>query len=148
MASDKTIGAMDDSFNTFSFQTGGGKPIPRAMFMDLATNNYSRGHNTIIKEIVDLALERIIDYVKKSELVFTIFSAPEVSTAVVEPCNSVLTAHTTLEHTICAFMVDNEIIMNNIELETLMTKEGISCYYDYTYNDLYMLPATTSACQD
>jgi len=34
----------------------------------------------------------------------------KVATAVVEPYNSVLTAHTTLEHSDCAFMVDNEAI--------------------------------------
>jgi tubulin alpha len=36
----------------------------------------------------------------------------EVSTAVVEPYNSILTTHTTLEHTDCAFMVDNEAIFD------------------------------------
>lgn len=34
----------------------------------------------------------------------------QVSTAVVEPYNSILTTHTTLEHSDCAFMVDNEAI--------------------------------------
>ena len=34
----------------------------------------------------------------------------QVSTAVVEPYNSVLTTHTTQEHSDCAFMVDNEAI--------------------------------------
>ena len=38
------------------------------------------------------------------------FPAPQVSTAVVEPYNSVLTTHTTLDHTDCSFMVDNEAI--------------------------------------
>ena len=33
-----------------------------------------------------------------------------MSTAVVEPYNAVLTTHTTLEHSDCAFMVDNEAI--------------------------------------
>ena len=36
--------------------------------------------------------------------------APRVATAVVEPYNSILTTHTTLEHSDCAFMVDNEAI--------------------------------------
>ena len=35
-----------------------------------------------------------------------------VSTAVVEPYNSILTTHTTLEHSDCAFMVDNEAIFD------------------------------------
>ena len=34
----------------------------------------------------------------------------KVATAVVEPYNSTLCAHTTLEHSDCAFMVDNEAI--------------------------------------
>ncbi len=34
----------------------------------------------------------------------------KVATAVVEPYNSILTTHTTLEHSDCAFMVDNEAI--------------------------------------
>jgi hypothetical protein len=34
----------------------------------------------------------------------------QVATAVVEPYNSILTTHTTLEHSDCAFMVDNEAI--------------------------------------
>merc|ERR1712244_30449 len=44
------------------------------------------------------------------KLEFAIYPAPQVSTAVVEPYNSILTTHTTLEHSDCAFMVDNEAI--------------------------------------
>ena len=36
----------------------------------------------------------------------------KVSTAVVEPYNSILTTHTTLEHADCNFMVDNEAIFD------------------------------------
>ena len=43
-------------------------------------------------------MERLsVDYGKKSKLEFSIYPAPQVSTAVVEPYNSVLTTHTTLE---------------------------------------------------
>ena len=52
------------------------------------------------------------DYGKKSKLEFAVYPAPQVATAVVEPYNSVLTTHTTLEHTDCAFMVDNEAIFD------------------------------------
>ena len=45
---------------------------------------------------------------KKSKLEFAIYPAPQVSTSVVEPYNTVLTTHTTLEHSDCCFMVDNE----------------------------------------
>lgn len=56
-----------------------------------------------------LLLERLsVDYGKKCKLEFAVYPAPQVATAVVEPYNAVLTTHTTLEHTDCAFMVDNE----------------------------------------
>uniref|UniRef100_A0A915A3S6 Tubulin alpha chain n=1 Tax=Parascaris univalens TaxID=6257 RepID=A0A915A3S6_PARUN len=62
-----------------------------------------------------------VDYGKKSKLQFSIYPAPQVSTAVVEPYNSVLTTHTTLEHSDCAFMVDNEAIYDicrrNLDVE-------------------------------
>jgi len=58
-----------------------------------------------------LLMERLtVDYGKKAKLQFAVYPAPQVSTAVVEPYNSVLTTHTTLEHCDCAFMVDNEAI--------------------------------------
>ena len=84
MPSDKTCGVEDDAFNTFFSETGAGKHVPRAVMLDLeptvidevrtgtyrqlfhpeqlisgkedAANNYARGHYTIGKEIVDLAL--------------------------------------------------------------------------------------------
>uniref|UniRef100_A0A8C1KNK0 Tubulin alpha chain n=2 Tax=Bilateria TaxID=33213 RepID=A0A8C1KNK0_CYPCA len=185
MPSDKTIGGGDDSFNTFFSETGAGKHVPRAIFVDLeptvidevrtgtyrqlfhpeqlitgkedAANNYARGHYTIGKEIIDLVLDRTrkladqctglqgflifhsfgggtgsgftsllmerlsVDYGKKSKLEFAIYPAPQVSTAVVEPYNSILTTHTTLEHSDCAFMVDNEAIYDicrkNLDIE-------------------------------
>merc|ERR1712089_76847 len=123
MPSDKAVGSGDDSFNTFFSETGNGKHVPRAVFLDLeptvideirtgvyrqlfhpeqmvsgkedAANNYARGHYTIGKE---------------SKLEFAVYPAPQVATAVVEPYNSILTTHTTLEHSDCAFMVDNEAI--------------------------------------
>lgn len=67
-------------------------------------------------------MERLsVDYGKKSKLQFAIYPAPQVSTAVVEPYNSILTTHTTLEHSDCAFMVDNEAIYDicrrNLDIE-------------------------------
>merc|ERR1712118_626306 len=87
MPSDKTIGGGDDSFNTFFSDTGAGKHVPRCIYLDLeptvidevrtgtyrqlyhpeqlisgkedAANNYARGHYTVGKEIVDLALDRL-----------------------------------------------------------------------------------------
>ena len=175
----------DDSFSTFFSETGTGKHVPRAVFLDLepsvideirtgtykqlfhpeqmvsgkedAANNYARGHYTVGKEIIDLVLDRVrkladnctglqgflifhsfgggpgsgftsllmerlsVDYGKKSKLEFCIYPAPQVATAVVEPYNSTLCAHTTLEHSDCAFMVDNEAIYDicrrNLDIE-------------------------------
>ncbi|PNF32160.1 Tubulin alpha-1C chain [Cryptotermes secundus] len=174
MPSDKTIGYGDDSFNTFFSETGTGKHVPRAVFVDLeptvvdevrtgtyrhlfhpeqlitgkedAANNYARGHYTIGKECIDLTLDRIrkmsdqcnglqgflifhsfgggtgsgfasllmerlsVDFPKKSKLTFSIYPAPQVSTAVVEPYNAILYTHPTLEHCEVAFIVDNQAI--------------------------------------
>ncbi|KAM4667344.1 tubulin alpha-3 chain-like [Amazona ochrocephala] len=69
-----------------------------------------------------LLMKRLsVDYGKKSKLEFAIYPAPQVSTAVVEPYNSILTTHTTLEHSDCAFMVDNKAIYDicrrNLDVE-------------------------------
>lgn len=53
-----------------------------------------------------LVLERLsTDYGKKSKLEFSVYPAPTMANSVVEPYNSVLTTHTTLEHSDCSFMV-------------------------------------------
>lgn len=58
-----------------------------------------------------LLMEKLsIDYGKKTKLQLAIYPAPQVSTAVVEPYNSILMTHTTLEHSDCSFMLDNEAI--------------------------------------
>ena len=67
-------------------------------------------------------MERLsVEYAKKSKLEFSVYPAPQVSTAVVEPYNSILTTHTTLEHSDCSFMVDNEAIFDiccrNLDVE-------------------------------
>ncbi|XP_060562429.1 tubulin alpha-8 chain-like [Ruditapes philippinarum] len=69
-----------------------------------------------------LLMERLsVDYGKKSKLEFAVYPAPQISTAVVEPYNSILTTHNTLEHSDCAFMVDNEAIYDicrrNLDIE-------------------------------
>eukprot|EP00567_Pseudictyota_dubia_P002382 CAMPEP_0197465128 /NCGR_PEP_ID=MMETSP1175-20131217/64379_1 /TAXON_ID=1003142 /ORGANISM="Triceratium dubium, Strain CCMP147" /LENGTH=640 /DNA_ID=CAMNT_0043001133 /DNA_START=116 /DNA_END=2041 /DNA_ORIENTATION=+ len=185
MPSDKTVGGGDDAFNTFFSETGAGKHVPRAVYVDLeptvcdevrsgtyrqlyhpeqiisgkedAANNYARGHYTIGKEIVDLVLDRIrkladnctglqgflvfhatgggtgsglgslllerlsVDYGRKSKLSFAVSPSPQVSTAVVEPYNSVLSTHALLEHTDCTFCLDNEALYDvcrrNLDIE-------------------------------
>ncbi|KAH9032214.1 alpha tubulin [Lactarius hengduanensis] len=52
-----------------------------------------------------LLLEHLsTDYGKKSKLEFCVYPAPQLANSVVEPYNSVLTTHTTLEHADCSFM--------------------------------------------
>ncbi|KAH3661658.1 hypothetical protein OGAPHI_006508 [Ogataea philodendri] len=164
----------EEGFSTFFAETGAGKYVPRALYVDLepnvvdevrtgkyknlfhpeqlitgkedAANNYARGHYTVGRELLDdisdrlrkmtdqcdglqgflfthslgggtgsglgsLLLEQFSnDYGKKSKLEFAVYPAPQVSTSVVEPYNTVLTTHTTLENADCTFMVDNEAI--------------------------------------
>jgi tubulin alpha len=58
-----------------------------------------------------LLLERFsVEYGKKSKLGFTIYPSPQVSTAVVEPYNSVLSTHSLIEHTDVSVLLDNEAI--------------------------------------
>ncbi|KAL7612346.1 tubulin alpha-5 chain [Lactuca sativa] len=58
-----------------------------------------------------LLLERLsVEYGKKPKLGFSIFPSPQVSTAVVEPFNSVLSTHSLLEHTDVVVLLDNEAI--------------------------------------
>src|SRR5579862_9932646 len=52
-----------------------------------------------------LLLERLaVDYTKKSKLEFTVYPSPQVATSVVEPYNSVLTTHATLENADCSVL--------------------------------------------
>ncbi|KAK5970902.1 hypothetical protein GCK32_021877, partial [Trichostrongylus colubriformis] len=56
-------------------------------------------------------MERLsVDFGKKAKLEFSIYPSPTISTSMVEPYNSLLTTHTTLEHSDCSFMLDNEAI--------------------------------------
>lgn len=58
-----------------------------------------------------LLLERLMsDYMKALQLQFSVYPAPKISTAVVEPYNSVLTTHSTLEHSAVTFLFDNEAL--------------------------------------
>ncbi|XP_034238342.1 tubulin alpha-4 chain-like [Thrips palmi] len=58
-----------------------------------------------------LLLERLSkEFPKKSKLQFVIYPAPQVSTAVVEPYNAILTTHNTITESDCCFMMDNEAI--------------------------------------
>ncbi|XP_039006273.1 tubulin alpha-1 chain-like [Hibiscus syriacus] len=51
-----------------------------------------------------------VDYIKKSKLGFAVYPSLQVSTSVVEAYNSVLSAHSLLEHTDVSVLLDNEAI--------------------------------------
>jgi len=58
-----------------------------------------------------LILERIaVDYRKKSKIGFEIYPAPNLSTCIVEPYNSMLSTHWLLDHTEVSVLLDNEAI--------------------------------------
>jgi len=58
-----------------------------------------------------LLMERLsAEYGKKSKLGFSIYPSPGMSNSVVEPYNALLTTHTTMEHSDCTFLIDNEAI--------------------------------------
>ena len=58
-----------------------------------------------------LLLERLaVDYSRKTKMSFTITPSPEVSTAVVEPYNAVLSTHSLLEYSDLTFNLDNEAL--------------------------------------
>ncbi|KAL6939163.1 alpha-tubulin [Hanseniaspora osmophila] len=165
----------EEGFSTFFHETGSGKYVPRALYVDLepqvinevrtgkykdlfhpeqlingnedAANNYARGHYTVGREILDDVMDRVrkitdqcdglqgflfthslgggtgsglgallLEHLsneygsKKAKLEFAVYPAPQVSTSVVEPYNTVLSTHSTLTHSDCTFMVDNEAI--------------------------------------
>ena len=59
-----------------------------------------------------LLMERLsIEYGKKSKLGFSIYPAPQVATAIVEPYNALLYTHTTLEHCDVAFLGDSHLTL-------------------------------------
>jgi tubulin alpha len=47
-----------------------------------------------------------VDYGKKRKLKFTVYPAPQVSSAVVEPYNAIIATQALIDHSDCAFMVD------------------------------------------
>uniref|UniRef100_A0A8C6SZP5 Tubulin alpha chain n=1 Tax=Neogobius melanostomus TaxID=47308 RepID=A0A8C6SZP5_9GOBI len=50
------------------------------------------------------------DYSKKARIQFAIYPSPQLSTAVIEPYNSILISHTTMDIADCTFMMDNEAV--------------------------------------
>jgi len=89
---------------------GGMRKIKLKIFFYLITLLFLTGGTG--SGFTSLLMERLsMDYGKKSKLEFAIYPSPQISTAVVEPYNSVLTTHTTLEHSDCTFLVDNGLFV-------------------------------------
>merc|ERR1712112_798313 len=60
-----------------------------------------------------LLQERLsLEFTKKNKLDFAVYPAPQTSTAVVEPYNSILTTHAAMEHADVTFLVDNDAVFN------------------------------------
>ena len=60
-----------------------------------------------------LLMERLGDLFPKTSMIeFSVYPAPKICTAVVEPYNSVFVMHATIEHSHCSFIVDNEALYN------------------------------------
>lgn len=89
-------------FHSFGGGTGSGFT---SLLMERLSVDYGKKVRSIINDLLSNNL-----FTLKAKLEFAVYPAPQVSTAVVEPYNSILTTHTTLEHSDCAFMVDNEAI--------------------------------------
>jgi len=54
--------------------------------------------------------EICMEYGKKAKLQFSVYPAPQVGTAVVEPYNTILTTHSAMEYVDCSFLFDNEAV--------------------------------------
>ena len=67
-----------------------------------------------------------MNFGKKSKLEFAVYPAPEVATSVVEPYNSVLTTHATLDHSDCTFMVDNQALFDICQKRLMVDRPNYS----------------------
>jgi len=60
-----------------------------------------------------LILERLaVDYRKKTKIGFEIYPSPQISTAIVDPYNALLSTHWLLDHTEVSIVLDNEAVYN------------------------------------
>jgi hypothetical protein len=57
MPSDKTIGGGDDSFNTFFSETGAGKHVPRAVFVDLEPTVIGKKKQRLMIKMINVCFQ-------------------------------------------------------------------------------------------
>ncbi|NXM62314.1 TBA4A protein, partial [Illadopsis cleaveri] len=151
MPSDKTIGGGDDSFTTFFCETGAGKHVPRAIFVDLeptvideirggvyrqlfhpeqmitgkedAANNYARGHYTIGKEIIDQVLDRIRKLVSDSRE-----GMSEITNSCFEPANQMVKCDPRHgKYMACCLLYRGDVVPKDVNaaIATIKTKRSI-----------------------
>ena len=56
MPSDDSVGVADDSFNTFFSETGSGKHVPRAVFVDLEPSVVDEVENNFVLDICNFVI--------------------------------------------------------------------------------------------
>lgn len=65
-----------------------------------------------------LLMEKLSDeFGKKSKLQVSIYPSPQICTAIVEPYNSVLTTHNSMDNVDCSFIFDNQAIYDICKLK-------------------------------
>merc|ERR1712001_694647 len=125
-----TVATNDNDYSAFYQETGAGRYVLRSVFLDLEPSVIDK----IRKEaeqaasvqgffifhsfgggtgsgFTSLLQERLsLEFAKKNKLDFAIYPAPQTSTSVVEPYNSVLTTHAAMEFSDVTFLVDNDAV--------------------------------------
>eukprot|EP01068_Selenidium_serpulae_P020681 Selendium_serpulae@DN8985_c0_g1_i1.p1 len=178
----------DGAFDTFFVESGEGQFVPRALQIDLepsvvdeirsgpykelfhpeclinskedAANNYARGHYTVGKEMIDLAMDRLRklaesstglqgfvliasvgggtgsgfgnllqesiaqEFSRKTKMNFSVWPSPKLSSAVVEPYNTVLSTHALLDNSEVCVLFDNEAIYGICQRKLNVEKPG------------------------
>lgn len=74
MPSDKTVGGGDDSFNTFFSETGAGKHVPRAVFIDLEPTVVGKYRNKVFHFKKKKIFEKKIINLKENSIFFILIT--------------------------------------------------------------------------